>query len=629
MTKPRRGFDVKKATLSIVGLVVLLLILVVANIIVSYANVRWDATEENTYSLSDGTLNILASMTRPVTIKLFYSKSNPDIPAEIKLYARRVKDFLSEYEQRSDGMIRVETYDPRMDSDEEEWAEKYGLHSVGVPGGERIYFGLVFVCADKEATMEWLDAAEEQLLEYDITRTIQGLQQAEKQVVGIISGLPVFGNPRRPPMARQGGGEPWLFVTELKKTYRVKKIAPDAEKIDPSTDLLLIVFPKNITPQLKYAVDQYVLSGGKAVIFVDPLCVSDNSQGRQQFAPMGASLKELFTVWGISMDPKMAVADFDQPTQVRGQSGIEENPLMISARGKAFNPNAIVTSGLESMLFPVAGAIQKAEGAGCEFEPLVSSSANAALMEAHNAYLGVEAIKKDFVSDQKRYPVAVRIRGTFKTAFPSGPPGKEDAGTAPEKTPIPADHRKDGIKPSTIIVLSDADMLADQFYVRKRQVLGFAISEMFNDNLNFVANATEILTGSDDLIGLRTRGKLQRPFTAVLELKRRAQDRWLAKEKELVRQIEAANQKLRELEKQKDASQKMIISPEQEKEVARFKARRDKINDELKEVRKKLRSEIETLGAVLKAVNIFLMPLVVALIGAGFAIYKHRKMKRK
>ncbi|MFP3911765.1 MAG: Gldg family protein [Desulfobacteraceae bacterium] len=629
MTKPRRGFDVKKATLSIVGLVVLLLILVVANIIVSYANVRWDATEENIYSLSDGTLNILASMTRPVTIKLFYSKSNPDIPAEIKLYSRRVKDFLSEYEQRSDGMIRVETYDPRMDSDEEEWAEKYGLRSVGVPGGERIYFGLVFVCADKEATIEWLDAAEEQLLEYDITRTIQGLQQTEKQVVGIISGLPVFGNPRRPPMARQGGGEPWLFVTELKKTYRVKKIAPDTEKIDPSTDLLLIVFPKNITPQLKYAVDQYVLSGGKAVIFVDPLCVSDNSQGGQQFAPMGASLKELFTVWGISMDPKMAVADFDQPTQVRGQSGIEENPLMISARGKAFNPDAIVTSGLENMLFPVAGAIQKAEGAGCEFEPLVSSSANAALMEAHNAYLGVEAIKKDFVSDQKRYPVAVRIRGTFKTAFPSGPPGKEETGTAPEKTPIPADHLKEGIKPSTIIVLSDADMLADQFYVQKRQVLGFAISEMFNDNLNFVANATEILTGSDDLIGLRTRGKLQRPFTAVLELKRRAQGRWLAKEKELVRQIEAANEKLRKLEKQKDASQEMIISPEQEKEIARFKARRDKINDELKKVRKKLRSEIETLGAVLKAVNIFLMPLVVALIGAGFAIYKHRKMKRK
>ncbi|MGM0427895.1 MAG: Gldg family protein [Thermodesulfobacteriota bacterium] len=628
MTRPKKGFDVKKTTLSIVGLIVLLLILVVANIIISYANVRWDATEEKNYSLSKGTLNILASMNRPVVIKFFYTKSNPDLPAEIKLYARRIKDFLFEYEHVSDGMIRVETYDPGPDSDEEEWAEKYGLRSVEVPGGEKIYCGLAFVCEDKEATIGWLDASEEQLLEYDITRTIQGLQRTQKQVVGIISGLPVFGNPQQPPMARQGGGKPWLFVTELKKTYEVKKVDPESAQIDPSIDLLLVVFPKNIAPQLKYAVDQYVLSGGKALIFVDPLCVSDNSGGQQQFmAPMGASLKDLFTVWGISMDPKMAVADFDQSTQVRGRSGVEDNPLMISARKKAFNPNDIITSGLESMLFPVAGAIQRSGNADYEFEPLVSSSANTDLMEATKAHLGVEAIKKDFVPDQKRYHMAVRIRGKFETAFPSGPPQTE--GETDTADALPAGHLQTGTQPATIIVVSDADMLADNFYVQKRQVLGFAISEMFNDNFTFVANASEILTGSDDLIGLRTRGKLQRPFTTVLELKRRAQDRWLAKEKELMTQIEAANRKLRELEKQKDASQKLIISPRQEEEIARFKQRRDRINDELKEVRKKLRSEIETLGTVLKAINIFLMPLVVILIGAGFAIYKHRKMKRK
>ncbi|MEJ2588663.1 MAG: Gldg family protein [Deltaproteobacteria bacterium] len=628
MTKPRKGFDFQKTTLSIIGLIVLLLILVVANIIVSYANVRWDATEGKTYSLSKGTLNILADMNRPVTVKFFYSKSNPDVPADIKLYAKRVKDFLYEYEQASNDMIRVETYDPKPDSDEEEWAQKYGVRGIGVPGGEKIYCGLVFVCADKEETIGWLDTAEEQLLEYNITRIIQGLQRTKKIVIGVISGLPVFGNPQRPPMARQGGGEPWLFIQELKKSYEVKEIGQNTVRIDPAINLIMIIFPKNITPELRYAVDQYVLSGGKALVFVDPLCVSDNSQRQPYMAPMGASLKELFKAWGISMDAKKAIADFGQPTQVRGREGVEDNPLMISARGDAFSGRDIVTSGLESMLFPVAGAIEKEKSASCTFEPLVMSSENAGLMEAFNAYLGLEAIKKDFKSAHKRFNIAVRIRGTFKTAFPSGPPKNKDEKNTFESA-TPGDHLKESVKPATLIVVSDADMLADHFYVRKRQILGFAVSEMFNDNLNFVANASEILTGSDDLIGLRTRGTFQRPFTAVLELKRRAQDRWLAKEKELVKRVEEANEKLRRLERQKDKSQEMIMSPEQEAEIAKFKTERDRINDELKDVRKKLRAEIETLGTVLKAINIFLMPFLIAMIGTVFAIYRHRKMKRK
>jgi ABC-type uncharacterized transport system involved in gliding motility auxiliary subunit len=328
------------------------------------------------------------------------------------------------------------------------------------------------------------------------------------------------------------------------------------------------------------------------------------------------------------MDPKKAIADFGQPTQVRGSDGVEDNPLMISARGDAFSGDDIITSGLETMLFPVAGAIEKEKGASCTFEPLVRSSDKAALMDAFNAYLGLATIKKDFKSAHKRFNIAVRVRGTFKTAFPSGPPKEEDQKNKSEASKT-GPHLKESVKPATLIVVSDADMLADHFYVRKRQILGLAVSEMFNDNLNFVANASEILTGSDDLIGLRTRGKFQRPFTAVLELKRRAQERWLAKEKELVKRVEEANEKLRQLEKQKDKSQEMIISPEQEAEINKFKAERDRINDELKEVRKKLRAEIETLGTVLKAINIFLMPFLIAIIGTVFAIYRHRKTNKK
>ena len=626
----RKGYDYKKTLLSVTGLIALLLILILVNIIASYANVRWDATEDKSYSLSQGTKKILSNLARPVTIKFFYSQTNPNIPVNIKLYAKQVKDFLSEYKHAGKGLVNVEMYDPTPDSDEEEWAQKYGIRPMQVLGGEKIYCGLVFVSADQEKTIEWLNPVDEQLLEYDVTSIIQGLQSSNKKVVGIISVLPVFGTPRGAAPPGRATSAQWLFVTEMKKTYDVRKIDGSATRIDPSVDLLLIVYPKDISAQLRYAVDQYVLSGGNALIFVDPMCVSAPGRGRQQFMrPSGVSLDKLFGAWGVSMDSTKAVADFDQPTRIRNRNGEpEENPLMISARGEAFNREDVVTAGLEGMLFPIAGAIIKAKDFDSEFEPLVDSSENAALMDAFKAYLGLESIKKDFIPAGEKFNIAVRIRGTFKTAFPSGPPKKDGPDSRPDKMPE-KEHLKQGKKAATIVIISDADMLADQFYVQRRNLFGIAMSQVFNDNLNFLSNASEILTGSDDLIGLRSRGKFERPFTAVLKLKKSAQERWLSKENELVGRIEEANLKLRELEKQKDASQKMIISPQQEAEIAKFKGQRQKINRELKQVRKNLRADIENLGAWLKAINLFLIPLLVSVIGIGFAIYKQRKAKKK
>ena len=623
-----KGYDYKKTLLSVTGLAALFLILIFVNIIVSYATVRWDATEDKAYSLSEGTERILSAMTQPVTIKFFYSRSDPDIPSNIKVFAQHVEDFLSEYRHTSNGRITVEMVDPKPDSDEEEWAQKYGVEPMRSPAGA-IYCGLVFLAADQEDVIPWLDPTKEQMLEYDLTSIIHGLQTTRKKRFGIISSLPLFGTRGRA-MPGQAPGKEWLFITEMKKIYDVQEVSLSVQEIDPALDLLLVVYPKNIRPQLEYAIDQYVLSGGNAMIFVDPLCVSDRSQGQQQFMrSSGASLNKVFASWGISMNSSKAVADFGQATRVRsGRNTMEDNPLMISARGQAFNKDDVVTAGLDNMLFPVAGAIERAGDVAAAYDTLVHSSTDAALTDAFNAYLGVDAIKKGFVPAGKSFNIVMRVRGTFKTAYPDGfpKPASDDAKLAePPKGP----HIKEGKEAATLIVVSDADMLADQFYVQRRNLFGMVIAEMFNDNLNFVSNTCEILTGSDDLIGLRSRGRFERPFTAVLELKRKAQERWRSKEKELVQRIEDTNRKLRQLESQKDGAQKMIISPEQEAEVARFKEERQKINRELKAVRKNLRADIESLGATLKGINIFLMPLLVSIVGIIFAIYKHRKIRRK
>jgi ABC-type uncharacterized transport system involved in gliding motility auxiliary subunit len=635
--KKRQGVFFKKALLSVTGLAVLFLILILVNIMASYANVRWDATEDKSYSLSKGTQNILSSMVQPVTVKFFYSQSNPNIPAHIKLYARRVEDFLREYRRASNGMIKLEIIDPRPDSDEEEWAQKYGLQPVQAAGGEPITCGLVFTAADQEETLEWLDPSKEQLLEYDITSTIQGLQNPEKKSVGVITSLPIFGSGARAPMPGQSPSPEWIFVSEMKKIYNVQEIKPTVRLIDPSLDLLMVVFPKNMSLDLEYAIDQYVLSGGNALIFVDPLCVSYRSGGQQDFMrSSGDALEKVFKAWGVEMDTAKAIADYGQPTQVRtSNQGSEENPLMISARNEAFNRKDVITAGLESMLFPVAGAIvpvKNKEGVAAvkdyTFETMVDSSEDAAVVDAFKAFLGADAVKKDFVPAKKRFNIVVRVRGTFNTAFPDGPPKPESPDIPPvDLTKYP--QLKSGKKPATLVIVSDADMLADNFYVQRRNFFGLNVTEMFNDNLNFLSNSAEMLTGSDELIGLRSRGKMERPFTAVLELRKRAKAQWMDKEKALVAQIEETNRKLQQLEQKKDASEKMIISPEQEAEVAKFKEQKQRISHQLKQVRKNLRADIEALGATLKGINIFLMPLLVSIVGICFAVYRQRKLRRR
>ncbi len=624
------GYDLKKILVSTTGLAVLFMIIILINIIISYADIRWDATEDKIYSLSQGTKNIVSNIEVPITVKFFFSRSNPDVPVNMKIYAKRVLEFLYEYKRASRGKIKVEDYDPRADSDEEEWAQKYGIKAIQLPSGNKIYLGAVFLAADQEETIEFLDPNREELLEYDITRIIHRLMNPEQKVIGIISPLPVFGSSDMSPVKGQYPEmSPWFFVTELKKTYDVRKIDFSADSIDPDVDLLVIIHPKEMKPEMQYAVDQYVLSGGNAIVFVDPFCIMD-SQGNQQFmSPQGSSLNKLFAAWGISMDTGKVVADLDYPTYIRTRNNMtEESPVMLTVRGQALNRSDVVTSKLETMLFPVVGAITKTEESNYQFETMVRSGKNSELISSFKAGLGAAAIRRDFAPTPEDYNLVVLVRGKFKTAFTAGPPKEKGS-----KTGASGISRKEHIeaaeKKSTIIIVADADMLADQFYVQKGRLLGFPVSRVFNDNLNFFSNACEFLTGSDDLINIRCRGKFERPFTTVLELKARAQERWLAKEKELVRQAEATNERLRKLEQQKDRSQRLIVSPEQEKEIAKFREEKRRINRELKQVRKNLRADIENLGIVLKGINMFLMPLAVSIGGIGFAIYRRKRMKRK
>ncbi len=627
MSDRKKGLE--KSLFSAGGLALILFILVILNLIFSRVSLRWDTTSDKLYSLSDGSRKILSELKKDVTVKVFYTKDNIATPVHIKNYARRMLDFLSEYERYSRGKVKIEVYNTQADSDEEDWARKYGIEPIALPSGDRVYFGLAAMAEDQEESIPTLDPSREENLEYDMTRIISRVQSSKKRNIGIISSLPVMG---QPPMMfnmqnPQQGAEPWLFVTELKKTYNVKEISSGAESIDSDIDLLMLIHPKDLSESLEYAVDQYVLRGGNAIVYVDPTAVSDTAPAPGGM-PKPSSLEKLFKAWGIKMDSSKVLADFDCATRLRNQANqVENNPLWISVKGDSFNSDDIVTAKLEGMLFPVAGVIEKLPDSPFEYESLIKSSKNASLTEAFRARFGAEGLRRDFKASGERYDLAVKVRGTFKTAFPDGKPKAKDSKDTPDdkKKEESAEPLKEGQKKSTIIVLGDADMLFDSYYVSRQNFLGFNMARVFNDNLNFLLNTAEMLTGTEDLISIRSRGKFERPFTQVDELEKKAQAKWMVQEQELVRKADETNRKLREFEQKKDASQRFVMSDEQEAEIQKFQEEKHRINKELKDVRRNLRADIEALGTRIKFYNIFLMPFLVSIAGILYALYRRKK----
>jgi ABC-type uncharacterized transport system involved in gliding motility auxiliary subunit len=618
----------KTRLFSIGGLVAVLIIIILVNVLFARVNLRLDVTGDKVYSLSDGTKKILENIPGNISIKFFYSRSLDGFPPHLKAYAGRVLDFLSEYEFHSGKKITIEIYDPKPDSEEEEWARKFGIEGIDLPNGESLYLGLVALSADQEEVIAFLDPSQEGRLEYDLTRIIARVQSAKNLKIGLISSLAVFaGTPMGFNMPGQPT-EPWHFIKELQDTFEVTQIEEDAETIPDDLDLLVLVHPSNLNHILEYAIDQYVLKGGNALIFVDPFATRDITA---QYQVSSSSLPPLFKAWGIDFDPEKAVVDFDFPTGLRTQTHqVESNPSWLSLSDETFNKDAIITSQLNSMILPVVGAIRKAEGADIEYEPLIQSSTNSSLVNTFQLRLGIEEIRREFQPTPDKYDLAVKIHGNFKTAFPDGKPRNDiddhQNNNEQAENPFSGKGLKESISKAVLIIVADTDLLWDDYYLSKQNFLGMQLVNFFNDNLDFFQNATEMLSGGEDLISIRSRGKFERPFTKVQMLERKAAAQWLEREQALVKKAEETNLKLKEMESLKDASQQFILSKEQEEEIRNFKEDRLRINNELKLVRRHLRSEIESLGSNIKFINIFLMPLLVSVAGIGYAVYKRKKV---
>jgi ABC-type uncharacterized transport system involved in gliding motility auxiliary subunit len=661
----------------------LLALAFIAAVIVSnqlFRGWRIDLTENNLYTLSEGTQRILEKIEEPINLYFYFSDEATENLPGIRAYANRVRELLEEFEAEADGKIRLEVVDPLPFSVEEDRAAQFGLQ--GIQSGaspDPIYMGLAGTnSVDDEEIIRFFEPEKEEFLEYDIARLVSILSQPEPTVIGLISGVSMSGDfdPRTQQMQ-----SPWIAYNQAQQLFEIRNLGTDVTEIAEDVGLLWIVQPKNLSDAALYAIDQFMMRGGKALVFVDPLAESDPAQmpqGMPQGMPpqgQSSNLPKLFEAWGIEFSTDEVVADVELALRISSRTSPRPviHPGMLGITAAQTSPEDVVTADLELINMGTVGHFEFDEDAAPTVEPLITSSHSAALLSASQFRFlpDPSTLLQDFTPTGEEYVLAARVSGNFKSAFPDGPPEPaEDAGTAGEEAAEggaktadaaaqeggaatgqdpaadgsapetqgdagPAEdaaaaaggHLGESAEPANLVVVADVDLLSDRMWVQVQNFFGQQIANAFADNGTFVANALENLSGSNDLIAVRSRASYSRPFTRVEELRVEAQSQFQQTEQRLQQELEETEARLGELQAARQDTGNILMTPEQQAEIDRFIDRRAEIRQELRAVQRGLDRDIERLGTGLKIVNIALVPaLLIAFV--LFAVWRRQRRRQ-
>ena len=591
---------------------------------------RLDLTQTGVYTLAPGTKHIIANLKEPVTLRFYYSKKVAAAYPQINAYAKRVRDLLEEYAARSDGKIILEEIDPEPFTAEEDEATARGLSGAPTDSGDSVYFGLVGTnTIDGKETVAFFSEDREAYLEYDITSLIYRLATPKKPELGIISSLPLDTGAGGVQAAMQGQARPFVIYEQLAQTYATKMLDPAFTSIPADIDVLMIVNPGPMTPAQLYAIDQFVMKGGRALVFVDPLS-EIASAGGEGGGPSSSDLPSLFRAWGVAYNPAKVIADKDLAQSVQTSTDprnpVASYPIWLKLGAQNFASKDQVTASLQALNLASVGALSPAKGATSTFTPLIWSSKNASLLPAAEvrAALQPQNLINEVEPTGANYVIAARISGPAKTSFPSGPPLAPEAGKA--------DPQVKAARAINVVVMADSDIFDDRFWVRVESLYGKRIAAPFADNAAFVLNAVENLTGSNDLISLRTRATNSRPFVVVQRLQANAQAEFQQQADTLKQQMTDTEARLRALEQGGSTNGQPVaanaLTPQQQSEIERFKRDLAQTRTALRDVEHNLRKDIDRLGSILAFVNIALMPLIVAGVAIVLAILRRRRRAR-
>lgn len=604
---------------SAIGVVAMLVLLIVINMIAAQAKQRIDLTSDRAYTLSPGTRAILAKIDTPVQIRFYCTRGGNTMPPALKNYARRVEDLLGEYRQASKGKIEIRKLDPEPDSDAEDSARLDGVQPQLAQPTEQVYLGLCVSMLDQKEAIPFLAPARERLLEYDVSRAIARTINPQRPVIGVMSALQVAGQTApRQMMAQQQNQQPWVLYSELKRDFDVRTVELTADKIPDEIKLLLVIHPKGISDAAQFAIDQFVMRGGKLVVFLDPDCVLDAQSAGPMPMPSSSSLDKLLKAWGLSFDPTNVVADLNH--MGRTQQG--RTPAVLALTEDALNHDDVLTAQSNAVMI-LAGAFAGSPADGLKQTVLINSSTNSQLIPAAAARgYGEEAIK-NLQPSGNQFSLALRLTGKFKTAFPEGAPASSPSPSPKpdEKKPEKPASLKESAADTSVVLFGDVDMIEDQVAVRvMNNVFGGRVFTPNNGNLALAEGAIEQLSGDNNLIAVRSRATAVRPFVVIKEMQANAEAHYQDTIRQLEMSLADAQRKLNELQQSKQSGQQYILSPEQQQEIANFRKKEAGIKVQLKDERKKLRADIDSLETRLKWINIAGMPALVAFSGVFLAI---------
>ena len=584
---------------------------------------RIDLTENKLFTLSEGTLNILHNLEEPVRLDFYFSqKAMIGYPALMN-YGVRVRDMLLEYEAHSNGMLELNIIDPEVFSEEEDQAVASGMQSVPLNNtGDRAYFGLAGTnSTDEEKVIPFFQSSKESALEYDISKLLYNLAYPEKRVVGIMSSLPIFGD-------EQEKLPRWTITDTIEEFFEIRVLGTNPKNLD-GIDVLMIVHPKDIKNDTLFVIDQYVLKGGKVMLFVDPLAEGDRSKPADPdssiLPDLDSDLDRLTEQWGITLLKEKIVGDINAAmhVQTRSATGPQEVTYLpwLRLAKESFNQDDFATSQLNVIHMGTVGIIEKNSASKISFTPLIESTKQS--MQLDRDFLFIQRDPKiildNFKSEEKKQVIAARLQGHATTAFPEGL--LDDEGNRKNSEGDTLISEGD----INVIVIADTDILNDTFWIRNKPYFGMNLPQPIANNGDFVVNALENLSGSNDLASLRTRGEYTRPFERVEAIRRQAELEYREREQKLVATLQETEQKIRTLQQTQgkdNAESTMLLTPEQSAEIEKFQTLRIDTRKQLRAVQHELKKNIESLGAKLRFFNIAFLPLIIILISIGTGVYR-------
>lgn len=619
-----------------VVLVSALVVLAIAFVTITLASSRMrmgriDLTADKLYTLTPGTAHIVDNLRAPLKLTLYFSEhATRDLP-QLRSYQQRVRELLQEMVARAHGRLRLQFVDPVPYSDDEASAESSGLTPIsGGTNGERVFFGLVGstlsgVDSDVEGdgrvpgrtlAIPLFDPSRETFLEYDIAKLLYELDQPSKPHIGLISSLPVEGNPVI-------GEEPWTVMRQLGQQFDVKQLDPaKLTRIDKDIKALLVVHPKHLPADALYAIDQYVLGGGHLVVFVDPVAEMDNTpfvDSEGHIDDHNSDLSKLFETWGVQYDPQKVVLDRSRALRIElADSSAMGHPAMLGLGQQELSHDDVITASLQRVNVSSAGYFDLSAGATARLQPLIQSTADAEVVSSQHVRESINnpaALLDNYRPDNNHYVIAARLHGLFASAFP-------DRAKLPGHLGTSGDNAE-------VILVADTDLLSDRLWVSYTQsLLGQPQLSALANNGDFITNIADNLSGSSALLSIHGRVSSQRPFTRVLALQSAADQKYLAKKQELQRELAVTRSRLNELQPAK-AARGDAVSTEQRTEIEQFLQRQLSINKELRDVQHQFNAEIDALGLRLKFINIVLVPALVTIIGLLYGWRRSRRSRRR